>query len=89
LHGCSPVLLSDLHGRCIAMATNQPRLMITMLTLPQRTPEVFQGINGGEPPQVLLEGAENTCGTPVPLRFSHQGGRTGEPQQPQLVLEHL
>ena len=64
------------------MPSNQPGLIVLTLELVQRQTEIFHGIKGLEPQQVLLEGADEAFCTAVAFEFADKGGRTGDTQKP-------
>src|SRR5215510_1356762 len=86
---CRQLLLSDLRRRFVAMTPNQPGLVVALLKLQQRQAEILSRLERLEPQQVSLERPDTPFRTAVAWRFPHKLGRTGEPQKPHLVLEHL
>src|SRR4051812_26952613 len=71
----------------MAVAADEPLLVVGPLELPQGLDQLGHRGEGPNPQELLLESADEPLGTPVALRLPHEARRAGHAQEPQLPLE--
>src|SRR3954469_1142583 len=69
------------------MPFDQPGGVVALPKDEQCLTELFDGVEGAHPEQVLLQGPDEALRTAVPLRRPHEGGRTRDTQEGKLLLE--
>src|SRR3954464_861543 len=74
--GCLKPVPFDEPGRVVELPKNEQRLT-----------ELLDGVEGAHPEQVLFECAEKALGAAIPLGGPHEGGRTRDAQEGELLLE--
>ena len=72
----------------MAVALDQPSFVVDLEPGVECEPQFLDGVEGADPQQLLLECANETLGTAVPLGRSHEGGR-GEPPRDSRRLGQL
>src|SRR3954469_2388032 len=70
-----------------AMAADHPPLVVRPLELAQRLDQIRHRGEAPHPQELLLQGADEPLGAPVPLRLPHEARRAGHAEEPQLALE--
>src|SRR5215217_1220499 len=71
------------------MPFDEPGCVVALPKDEQRLTEVLDGVEGAHPREVLLERADEALGAAVPLRGSHESGRTLDAQEGKLSLESV
>jgi len=66
--------LSGLGGGAVAETLQDPLLVVEVLKLQQRLPQVFHRLERADPEEVLLEGPDEPLGAAVALRRPDEGG---------------
>src|SRR5215204_2253015 len=69
------------------MPGDEPGFVVVPGKRDERGSQLFDGIEGSHPQQVLLQGSDKALCDAVALGFSHEGGRSFDPQAFDLVLE--
>src|SRR3954467_13646123 len=70
----------------MAMTPDQPPLVVRPLELPQRLDQLRDRGERPNPEQILLQGADEPLGAPVPLRLPHEARRAGHAEERRLPL---
>src|SRR4051794_37293534 len=81
------VVTPYLTRRPVAVASDQPPLVVRPPELPQRLDQLGHRGEAPGPQQLLLEGADEPLGTAVALGLPHEARRADHPQESQLPLE--
>src|SRR3954469_23365840 len=71
------------------MPFDQPGGVVALPKDEQCLTELFDGVEGAHPEQVLLQGPDEALRTAVPLRRPYEGRRTRDAQEGELLLEGL
>src|SRR4249920_3269385 len=69
------------------MSGDEPGFVVASGELDERGSQLFDGVEGPHPQQVLLQGADETLCDAVALWLSHEGGRSFDSQAFDFVLE--
>jgi hypothetical protein len=78
---------SHLGWGTIAVPGDEPGFVVVAGKLDERGSQLFDGIEGPYLQQVLLQGSDEALCDAVALGFSHEGGRSFDPQAFDFVLE--
>src|SRR6201996_5575448 len=70
-----------------AVAFDQPVGVVHLSERQQRLSKFFDGFESPDPEQVLLERADEPLGAAVAFRSAHEGGRTRDAEECDLLLE--
>src|SRR5919112_5633323 len=81
------LLGADLVRGAVAVPGDEPGGVVVGDEVPQPAPQVFDGVEGVHPQEVLLQGADEAFGDAVALRLADEGGRALEAEESDLVLE--
>jgi hypothetical protein len=71
------------------MTFNEPAVVVVLLESVQSLPQLLDRPEGSYPEQVLLEGANESLGTPVAFGLSNEGRRASDPKEPNLLLKEI
>ena len=71
----------------MTVAGDEPGFIVVPGELDERGSQLFDGVEGSHPQQVLLEGSDEALCDAVALGLSHEGWRSFDPQALDLVLE--
>src|SRR5258705_1455783 len=71
----------------IAVPGDEPGFVVVPGELDERGSQLFDSIEGPHPQQVFLQGSDEALCDAVALGFSHEGGRSSDPQALDFVLE--
>src|SRR5215203_837947 len=74
-------------GRLKPVPLDEPGRVVDLAEDQQRLPKLFDGVEGPHPEQVLLERADEALRTAIPLGGPHEGRRTLDAQEGELLLE--
>ena len=69
------------------MPGDEPGFVVASGKLDERGSQLFDGVEGPHPQQVLLQGADESLCYAVALGLAHEGGRCFDPQAFDFVLE--
>ena len=70
-----------------AVPLDQPGRVVGLPEGEQRLTQFLDGVEGPHPQEVLLEGPDEPLGTAVALGRAHEGGRTLDAEEAELLLE--
>ena len=73
----------------MAVTLDEPVLVVSLLPRFERLAQLFDGIEGADPQELLFEGADDSLGTAVSLRSAHESGARCDAQERDLVLESI
>src|SRR5215218_4473533 len=66
---------------------DEPGCVVVGGEVPQRAPQVLDGVESVHPQEVLLQGADEALGHAIALRLADEGGRALDAEEADLVLE--
>jgi hypothetical protein len=66
---------------------DRPSRVVGLAELEQRQAELLDGVEGPDPEEILLEGADEAFGASIPLGRADGGGRAFDAEEAQLSLE--
>ena len=81
------LLGADLVRGAVAVPGDEPGGVVVGDEVLQPAPQVFDGVEGVHPEEVLFEGADEAFRDAVALRLADEGGRALEAKEGDLVLE--
>jgi hypothetical protein len=83
-----PALIgSHLGWSTIAMPSDEPSVVVASGERDECGSQLFDGIEGSHPQQILFQGSDEALCDAVALGFSHEGGRSVDPQALDFGLE--
>src|SRR6202171_5355609 len=83
-----PALIgSHLGWGTIAVPSDEPSFVVASGELDECGSQLFDGVEGSHPQQVLFQGSDEALCDAVALGLSHEGGRSFDPQAFDFVLE--
>src|SRR6516162_5859773 len=71
----------------IAVPSDEPSFVVASGELDECGSQLFDGVEGPHPQQVLLQGSDEALCDAVALGLSHEGGRSLDPQAFDFILE--
>jgi hypothetical protein len=71
----------------VAVALDEPLLVVAILEGEERQAQGFDGIEALDPEELFFERADEPFGAPVALGLADEGGTAGDPEEAQLGLE--
>ena len=78
---------SHLGWGTISVPGDEPGFVVAIGELDECGSQLFDGVEGSHPQQVLLQGSDEALCDAVALWLSHEGGRSFDPQAFDFVLE--
>src|SRR6201982_2295513 len=83
-----PALIgSHLDWSTIAVPSDEPSFVVASGELDECGSQLFAGVAGSPPQQVLLQGSDEALCDAIALGFSHEGWRSFDPQAFDFILE--
>src|SRR5215212_6353493 len=79
--------MSDRVRRPEAVAFDQPCGVVSLAALEQRPAQLFDGVEGPHPQEVLLQGTDESLGAAVALGGADERGRAFDAEEGDLPLE--
>src|ERR671910_930762 len=77
---------SDGRGGLVAMALDDPGLVVDLLEPVQRHAQLLDGVEAADPQQVLLKGPDEALDTAVALGLAHESRRALDAEEGELAL---
>ena len=81
------LLGADLVGGSVAVSGDEPGRVVVGNEVLQRAPQLFDGVEGVHPKEVLFQGADKALGDAVAFGLADEGGRALDAEEGDLVLE--
>src|SRR3712207_8603712 len=78
---------ADLVRGAVAVSGDEPGGIVVGDEVPQPAAQLFDGVEGMHPQEVLLQGADEAFRDAVALRLADEGGRALDAEEGDLILE--
>jgi hypothetical protein len=78
-----------LSRRAMPLPLDEPLLVVAREPLVQRVAQVFDGLDGAHPHELLLEATDKALDDPITFRGPHKGGAGLDAEKGELLLEDV